>query len=151
LSFQPGDGLAISRTEDALNVLVQVRGHEMPAGELVTLPLPETATVARTLAFTKCAVALAAADIEIVHAGVVLLQEPLQLENAYPAAGTAITESVVPLSSAIESHPCEQGRRTVFARAEIVPGPSTAPVKGNCGKCSSQSESCTSHHELLCP
>jgi hypothetical protein len=82
LSFQPGDGLAISRTEDALNVLVQVRGHEMPAGELVTLPLPETATVARTLALTKCAVALAAADIEIVHAGVVLLQEPLQLENA---------------------------------------------------------------------
>ena len=82
LSFQPGDGLATSRTDDALNVFVQAPGHEMPAGELVTLPLPETATVARTLALTKWAVALAAAEIEMVHTGVVLVQEPLQLENA---------------------------------------------------------------------
>ena len=53
LSFQPGDGFAVSRTDAALNACVQTPGHEMPAGELVTLPLPETATVARTLAFTK--------------------------------------------------------------------------------------------------
>lgn len=82
LSFQPGDGLAVSRTDVVLNVFVQDPGQETPAGELVTFPLPETTTVARTLAFTKCAVALAGEEIAIVQTGVAPLQEPLQLENA---------------------------------------------------------------------
>src|SRR6185437_5375074 len=115
-----------------------------------TLPFPVIAAATCTVAFTNVAVDVVSAPTERTQDGAVPEQAPVQLENAKPIAGTAITDTVAPLSSESDVQPVSHGSFSVPERATSLPEPSSESENGNCGRCSSHAESCTSHHEPLC-
>src|SRR4051812_48216509 len=82
----------------------QAPGQAMPAGELVTRPRPETATVIRSGALTNVAVAVVGPLTANVHNGEVPEQPPDHDENFQPALGTARSETCSPLSSWRDVH-----------------------------------------------
>jgi hypothetical protein len=79
----------------SLKLPVQVPGQSIPAGLLITVPLPDTVTV-------TCAagIALKVADTELSLDKTRLHDEPLQappkLLNVYPEAGVAVRDTAVP-------------------------------------------------------
>src|SRR5262245_62304815 len=123
----------------------------MPPGELVTRPLPVSLTLTRSGTRTNVTAAVAAAEIVSAQPGVVPEQPPDHEPTRQPPAGRATTVTIVSLSSNRPWQPAVQGRETVPDVAISVPDPATANVSGNCGMCSSQAESWTSHHEPECP
>ena len=72
----------------------------IPAGALVTVPLPAPAfvTVSANVGTPKVAVTVVAADIVTVHAPVPEQPPPLQPVNVEPAAGVAVSITAVPLA-----------------------------------------------------
>ena len=79
----------------SLKLAVQVPGQAIPAGLLITVPLPDTVTV-------TCAggIALKVAETEVSLDKTRLQDEPLQappkLLSPYPEAGVAVRDSAVP-------------------------------------------------------
>src|SRR3989442_3828485 len=71
----------------------------MPAGELVTVPLPEPAllTVSAKLGRLKVAVTVVAAETVTTQVPVPVQPPPLQPLKADPAAGAAVSVTAVPL------------------------------------------------------
>ena len=71
----------------------------IPAGTLVTVPLPAPAllTVSAKLGTPNVAVTVVAADIVTVHEPVPVQPPPLQPLNVEPAAGVAVSVTAVPL------------------------------------------------------
>lgn len=99
VNFHPAAGFAVRCTDVEAKVVVHTPGHEMPAGELAIVPRPETAAVTRNGASTNVAVASASALIESTQDGALPEHDPPQCENFQPAAGTATSDTVVPLST----------------------------------------------------
>ena len=71
----------------------------IPAGALVTVPLPAPAllTVSAKLGTPNVAVTVVAADIVTVHEPVPVQPPPLQPLNVEPVAGVAVSVTAVPL------------------------------------------------------
>ena len=70
----------------------------IPAGVLVTVPLPAPAllTVSAKLGTPNVAVTVVAADMVTVHEPVPVQPPPLQPLNVEPAAGVAVSVTAVP-------------------------------------------------------
>ena len=100
---EPDAGVAVSVTEvPSVKVAEQVAPQLMPAGLLVTVPLPCFPTVSVRMVgvedvLVKGAVTLRAALIVVVHVSAVPEQLPLQPEKDEPLAGLAVSVTVVPL------------------------------------------------------
>jgi len=76
----------------------------MPAGELVTVPVPAPAVLTKSgkVCRAKVAVTVCAALIVAVHVPVPEQPPPLQPVNVEPAAGVAVNVTRVPLVNAAE-------------------------------------------------
>src|SRR5881398_2837908 len=88
-------GMAVSITTVPLAKLAeQVAPQVMPAGELVTVPLPVPAllTVSAKVGRLKVAVTVVAAETVITHDPVPEHPPPLQPVKVDPAAGVAVSE-----------------------------------------------------------
>jgi hypothetical protein len=70
----------------------------IPAGLLVTVPLPVKPTVNRKVCAAKVAVTVVAAVMLVVHVPVPLQPPPLQPWNTFPAAALAVSVTAVPLA-----------------------------------------------------
>ena len=128
------------------NGRVQLAAHAPPTP--LTLPRPDTATVSLYEAGPNTAMTFFAASIVTVQE-VDPVQSPSQRSSREPAAGAAPTETVAWLSTRTEQ---AGGHARPFGELKTVPLPPVVEiVSGNCGSRSSQFESCTSHHEPLCP
>ena len=105
VNVEPAEGVAVKVTAVPLVIPVeQVAPQEMPAGALVTLPLPvpEFVTLSVKDDCTKLAVTVWAALIVTVHVPVPVQPPPLQPLNVEPAAGVAVNVTAVPLANAAE-------------------------------------------------
>jgi len=96
-------GLAVSVTAvPPLKPAEQMLPHEMPAGELVTVPFPfplfVTASVNWTACVLKVAVTAVLAFSVTVHVPVPLQPPPLQPAKTDPLTGAAVSVTVVPLA-----------------------------------------------------
>src|SRR5213080_4433646 len=101
LKVEPAAGLAVSVTAVPLAKLAeQVAPQVMPAGELVTVPLPVPAgvTVRVKVCGVKVAVTVVAPETVTVQAPVPVQPAPLQPLKAEPAAGVAVSVTAVPLA-----------------------------------------------------
>src|SRR5438552_450837 len=108
---RPRAGRAVSRTDvPAANARVQRPGHEIPAGELVTRPLPTSATRTVCGSRSKTAVTVFGPSIVTVHGS--SLQSPVQPPSRQPAAETALSWTESPLSS-VTAQPAEQSVSSV--------------------------------------
>ena len=99
VKVDPASGVAVNvTTVPVVKAVEQVAPQEMPAGELVTVPVPAPAlvTVSAKDACMKVAVTLVAALSVTVH-GPVPEQPPPQPVNVEPAAGVAVKVTAVPL------------------------------------------------------
>src|SRR5205809_721607 len=97
---EPAAGVAVSVTAVPLAKLaVQVAPHVMPAGALVTVPLPvpTSLTVSAKVGRLKVAVTVVAAETETTHDPVPEHPPPLQPPKVEPAAGVAVSVTAVPL------------------------------------------------------
>jgi hypothetical protein len=104
LNVDPAAGAAVKVTAVPLaNRLVHVVPHEMPAGELVTVPEPAPAlvTVSVKVCTAKLAVTVVAALSVRVQVPVPEQPPPLQPVKAEPAAGVAVKLTAVPLANAV--------------------------------------------------
>src|SRR5207245_8323873 len=98
-TVEPAAGAAVSVTAVPLAKLaVHVAPQVIPAGELVTVPLPVPAllTVSAKLGRLKVAVTVVAAEIVTVQTPVPEQPPPLQPLKVEPAAGAAVSVSAVP-------------------------------------------------------
>jgi hypothetical protein len=98
VKVEPAAVAAVSVTDVPLATLnEQVAPQVMPAGVLVTVPLPvpEAATVSSALT-VKTAVALRSSVIASVQVAAVPLQAPVQPVNVEPAAAAAVSVTVAP-------------------------------------------------------
>jgi hypothetical protein len=135
-NVEPAAGVAVKVTTVPLvNAVEQVAPQEMPAGALVTVPLPvpEFVTLSANDDCTKLAVTAWAALIVTVHVPVPVQPPPLQPANVEPAAGVAVNVTAVPLANAAEQVAPQE--MPVGALVTVpVPAPAlvTASVKG-CG------------------
>lgn len=105
-------------------VAEQVFGHEIPAGELVTVPLPVTVIVSVS-SNANVAVALLVAFIVRVHVVAVPEQAPDQPVKAYPLDGAAVRTTPVPYENAVEHVP---GQEIPAGELVTVPLPLTPTV-----------------------
>src|SRR2546428_8534928 len=97
----PAAGEAVSVTPVPLVTLAeQVAPQVMPAGELVTVPLPVPAllTVSAKLGRLKVAVTVVAAETVTTQVPVPVQPPPLQPLKVEPAAGAAVSVTAVPLA-----------------------------------------------------
>src|SRR5438093_1599836 len=100
LKVEPAAGVAVSVTAVPLARLAeQVAPQVMPAGELVTVPLPLPAllTVSAKLGRLKVAVTVVAAETVTTQVPVPEHPPPLQPLKVEPAAGLAVSVTAVPL------------------------------------------------------
>ena len=104
-NVEPAAGVAVSVTDVPLaNAAEQVVPQLMPAGALVTVPLPVPAfAIARV---KGCSANVAVTDVAAltvtVQVPVPLQPPPLQPENVEPAVGVAVSVTDVPLANAAE-------------------------------------------------
>ena len=99
-NVEPAAGAAVRVTTVPLvKEVEQVAPHEMPAGELVTVPLPapDLVTVRAKDDCTKAAVTVVAAFMVTVQEPVPVQPPPLQPEKVEPAAGAAVRVTTVPV------------------------------------------------------
>src|SRR6266704_739182 len=99
LKVEPAAGAAVSVTAVPLvKLAAQVAPQVMPAGELVTVPLPVPAlvTVSVKVWSVKVAVTVVAAETVTTHDPVPEQLPPLQLLKIEPAAGVAVSVTAVP-------------------------------------------------------
>src|SRR5438046_1785759 len=100
VKVEPAAGVAVSVTAVPLVKLAeQVAPQLIPAGELVTVPLPVPAwlTVSAKLGRLKVAVTVVAAETVTTHVPVPEHPPPLQPVKVEPAAGAAVSVTAVPL------------------------------------------------------
>jgi hypothetical protein len=98
---EPAAGVAVSVTAvPEVKEVEQVAPQEIPAGELMTVPLPvpDLATVSAKDDCTKLAVTVVAAFTVTAHVPVPEQPPPLQPLNVEPAAGAAVKVTTVPLA-----------------------------------------------------
>jgi hypothetical protein len=96
------EAAAVSVTDvPSTNVALQVEGHVIPAGELVTDPVPFPAEVTVSVHWASAgpnvAVTLRAVVMPTVHVVALPEQSPDQPVNVDPAAGAAVSVTDVPL------------------------------------------------------
>src|SRR5207248_975014 len=104
LRVEPAAGVAVTVTAVPLVKLAEhVAPQVMPAGELVTVPLPVPAgvTVRVKVCSVKVAVTVVAAESVTTHVPVPE-QPPLQPVKVEPAAGAAASVTAVPLVKLVE-------------------------------------------------
>jgi hypothetical protein len=104
LKVEPAAGVAVKVTAVPLpNSAEQVAPHAMPAGELVTVPVPapDLLTVSVKVWSAKVAVTVVAA-LSVTVQVPVPEQPPLQPLKVEPAAGVAVKVTAVPLANAAE-------------------------------------------------
>src|SRR3989442_3427757 len=97
---EPAAGVAVNVTAVPLAKLAeQVAPQLMPAGALVTVPLPVPAgvTVRVKVCTVKVAVTVVAAESVTTHVPVPEQPPPVQPEKVEPAAGVAVNVTAVPL------------------------------------------------------
>src|SRR5947209_2953042 len=105
VKVEPAAGVAVSVTAVPLVKLAeQVAPQVMPAGELVTVPLPVPAgaTVRVKVCGVKLAVTVVAAESVTVQVPVPEQPPPLQPVKVEPAAGVAVSVTTVPLAKLAE-------------------------------------------------
>jgi hypothetical protein len=101
VKVEPAAGVAVSVTAvPEVKEVEQVAPQEIPAGELVTVPLPvpALATVSAKDDCTKLAVTVVAAFTVTAHVPVPEQPPPLQPLNVEPAAGAAVRVTTAPLA-----------------------------------------------------
>jgi hypothetical protein len=92
----PAEGEAVRATPVPYeNVDEQVPGQDMPAGELVTVPLPLTPTVSVSGIAVKVALTVVGLN-KLTSQAPVPEHEPDQPEKVYPVEGEAVRLTVVP-------------------------------------------------------
>jgi hypothetical protein len=109
------------------NDLEQVPGHEMPEGELVTLPLPLTLTVSVSVIWVNVAVTLLVPFI-VREQVPVPEQAPDQPVKVYPLEGTAVRVTPVPYENVVEQVP---GQEMPAGELVTVPPPVILTVSGS--------------------
>src|SRR5437867_1156966 len=105
VKVEPAAGTAVSVTAVPLvKVAAQVALQEMPAGALVTVPLPVPLglTVNVKVCSAKVAVTAVLAPGVAVHGFVPVQPPPLQPVKVKPAAGVAVSATAVPLANKAE-------------------------------------------------
>src|SRR5881409_20260 len=105
VKVEPGAGTAVSVTAVPLvKVAAQVALQEMPAGALVTVPLPVPLglTVNVKVCSAKVAVTVVAAPSVTEQVPVPAQPPPLQPVKVEPAAGAAVSVTAVPLANVAE-------------------------------------------------
>ena len=128
VKVEPVAGVAVRVTAVPLvKACEQVAPQAMPAGALLTVPVPvpDLVTLSVKDDCTKLAVTDAAAVIVVVHVPVPVQPPPLQPANVEPAAGVAVKVTAVPLAKAPEQvapHEMPAGE------LEIAPVPAPAFV-----------------------
>ena len=127
-NVEPVAGVAVKVTMvPVVNAVEHVAPHEIPAGALLTVPLPfpDCVTVSAKDDCTKVAVTDMAALIVTLQVPVPVQPPPLQPENVEPAAGVPVSVTAVPLANAAEQiAPQEMAAGAV----ETVPAPAPAFV-----------------------
>jgi hypothetical protein len=99
VKVEPAAGVAVNvTTVPDVKEVVQVAPQEMPAGELVTVPVPAPAleTVSANDDWTKVAVTVVAAFRVTAQVPVPVQPPPLQPVKVEPAAGVAVKVTTVP-------------------------------------------------------
>src|SRR5206468_3525502 len=101
---KPAAGVAVSITTVPLvNEAEHVAPHEIPAGALVTVPLPAPLRFTVSVwSGTKVAVTVVSAPSGTVHGPVPEQPPPLQPVKVKPAAGVAVSATAVPLANKAE-------------------------------------------------
>src|SRR5207249_577708 len=126
VKVEPAAGVAVSVTAVPLAKLAeQVAPQVIPAGELVTVPLPVPAllTVSAKLGRAKVAVTVVAAETVTVQAPVPEQPPPLQPLKVEPAAAVAVSVTAVPLGKL-----AEQVAPQLIPAGELVTAPLPAPA-----------------------
>src|SRR5213076_214342 len=126
LKVEPPAGAAVSVTAVPLVKLAeQVAPQLMPAGALVTVPLPVPAgvTVRVKVCTVKVAVTVVAAERVTVQAPVPEQLPPLQPVKVEPAAGVAVSVTAVPLVKL-----AEQVAPQLMPAGELVTVPLPVPT-----------------------
>src|SRR5207247_4051350 len=126
LKVEPAAAVAVSVTAVPLGKLAeQVAPQLIPAGELVTVPLPVPAleTVRVKVCGVKVAVTVVAAESVTVQAPVPEQPLPLQPPKVEPAAGAAVSVTAVPLAKL-----AEQVAPQVMPAGELVTVPLPVPA-----------------------
>src|SRR5207249_698877 len=126
VKVEPAAAVAVSVTAVPLVKLAeQVAPQVMPAGELVTVPLPVPAllTVSAKVGRLKVAVTVVAAGRVITHDPVPVHPPPLQPLKVEPAAGVAVSVTAVPLGKL-----AEQVAPQVIPTGELVTVPLPVPA-----------------------
>ncbi len=126
LKVEPAAGLAVSVTAVPLAKLAeQVAPQVMPAGELVTVPLPVPAgvTVRVKVCGVKVAVTVVAAETVTTQVPVPEQPPPLQPVKVEPAAGVAVSVTAVPLVKL-----AEQVAPQLIPAGELVTVPLPVPA-----------------------
>src|SRR5438552_12677995 len=120
VKVDPAAGVAVSVTAVPLAKLaVQVAPHVMPAGELVTVPLPvpTSLTVSAKVGRLKVAVTVVAAETETTHDPVPEHPPPLQPPKVEPAAGLAENDTAV-----------RRAKLATKVAPQVMPARALAPV-----------------------
>src|SRR5207247_1428873 len=126
LKVEPAAGAAVSVTAvPLLKLAEQVAPQLMPAGALVTVPLPVPAgvTVRVKLCTVKVAVTVVAAESVTTHVPAPEQPPPLQPVKVEPAAGVAVNVTAVPLVKL-----AEQVRPQLIPTGALVTVPLPAPA-----------------------
>src|SRR5437899_921839 len=126
VKVEPAAGVAVNVTAVPLAKLAeQVAPQLIPAGELVTVPLPVPAllTVSARLGRLKVAVTVVAAETVTVQAPVPEHPPPLQPVKVEPAAALAVSVTAVPLGKL-----AEQVGPQLIPAGELVTVPLPAPA-----------------------
>jgi hypothetical protein len=126
VKMEPAAGVAVSVTLLPLGKLLeQVAPQVIPAGELVTVPVP--APVMLKVKVTGCrakvAVTVVATAMVTAHVAVPEQPPPLQAVKVEPAAGVAVSVTVLPLGK-LPEHVAPQ----LIPAGELVTVPLPAPV-----------------------
>src|SRR5438552_4135686 len=98
--LEPPEAAAVSVTATRLATLaIQLAPHVIPAGVLVTVPLPVPALLTvRATVGVKVAVTVVAAVRVTLHTPVPVQPPPLQPVKTEPLAGVAVSVTTVPLA-----------------------------------------------------
>ena len=126
LKVEPAAGVAVSVTAAPLVKLAeQVAPQVIPAGALVTVPLPVPAgvTVRVKVCSVKVAVTVVAPETVTTHVPVPEHPPPLQPVKVEPAAGVAVSVTAVPLAKL-----AEQVAPQVIPAGLLVTAPAPAPA-----------------------
>jgi len=138
VKVEPAAGAAVKVTAVPLvNEAEQVAPQEIPAGELVTVPLPapDLVTVSAKDDWMKVAVTEVAAFIVTLQVPVPVQPPPLQPVNVEPAAGAAVRVTTVPVVKEVEQvAPQEMPAGTLVTAPLPPPDLVTVRAKDDCMK-----------------